>query len=77
MGDLNRARGLAGAPGLHIRASYLLERGMWRATCRDCGWHTEDVDRRRAASRFRLHHLEAIEVIDLTDQGGLSRQISR
>ena len=49
----------------HVRAAYILERGAWRATCRDCGWHTTDPSRRRAAAMFRLHHKEATDVIDL------------
>jgi len=56
----------------HVRAAYILERGAWRATCRDCGWHITDPSRRRAAALFRLHHKEATEVIDLRGAGDLA-----
>lgn len=44
----------------HARADYTLERGMWRAVCKGCGWWTTDGSRRRAAARFRGHHREVI-----------------
>ena len=37
------------------RATYIRERGIWYATCRNCGWQTSDVQRRRAMSSFRVH----------------------
>jgi len=37
------------------RASYILERGSWHATCQGCGWHTSSPKRQVAASVFRLH----------------------
>jgi hypothetical protein len=37
------------------RADYILERGLWRVSCRVCGWKAVDADRRRLASRFRFH----------------------
>ena len=40
---------------LHARADYMLEMGVWSATCRSCGWRTADPSRRRAAMRFRSH----------------------
>jgi hypothetical protein len=39
------------------RASYILERGHWNATCRDCGWQTSSPKRQLAASLFRVHIL--------------------
>jgi hypothetical protein len=43
------------SPPIRHRASYIFERGIWRATCRCCGWQTSDPDRRRANSLFRMH----------------------
>ena len=37
------------------RASYTLERGVWTATCRVCGYTTRDVSRGRAAAAFLVH----------------------
>lgn len=37
------------------RANYTLERGMWRATCRKCGFTLTDVSRQRAMSLYRAH----------------------
>jgi hypothetical protein len=37
------------------RPDYILERGIWRVTCRDCGWKATDPARRILASRFRFH----------------------
>jgi hypothetical protein len=37
------------------RGIYTLERGVWQATCRECGWGVAHVDRRRAATQFRTH----------------------
>jgi hypothetical protein len=45
---------LAGCRTIH-RASYILERGMWNATCRGCGWQTSSPKRQLTASVFRLH----------------------
>jgi hypothetical protein len=39
----------------HARASYTLERGVWTATCRICGYTTRDVSRGRAAGAFLVH----------------------
>ena len=48
------------------RASYILERGLWRATCRACGWQVSDEQRRRACAMFRSHITAQRErVIDL------------
>jgi hypothetical protein len=54
------------------RASYTLERGVWIATCRSCGWRARDEQRRQAATLFRQHitdmrELPVATVIDLTD----------
>ena len=43
------------------RATYILERGVWYATCRACGWNTSDVLRRRARSSFLIHIQERRE----------------
>ena len=40
----------------HLRATYSFELGTWKATCRACGWQVSDPNRRRAVSRYRLHH---------------------
>ncbi len=37
------------------RADYVLDRGVWRATCRVCGLKLSDADRRQVASQFRQH----------------------
>jgi hypothetical protein len=44
------------------RATYILECGTWRATCRECGWSTSDAQRRRAATLFRVHIQDAREI---------------
>ena len=41
-------------PASH-RGRYILERGIWRATCEDCGWSVQGATRRRAATVFRAH----------------------
>jgi hypothetical protein len=46
------------------RATYILECGTWRATCRECGWSTADGQRRRAATLFRVHIQDARELND-------------
>jgi hypothetical protein len=37
------------------RADYLLDRGVWYAKCRCCGFQVAHDARRRAAAEFRLH----------------------
>jgi hypothetical protein len=37
------------------RATYILEMGVWRATCRACGYSVTDPRRRQAAAVFRNH----------------------
>jgi hypothetical protein len=37
------------------RADYVLDRGVWKATCRVCGFKLSDPDRRQVASQFRQH----------------------
>lgn len=53
------------------RAEYILERGIWRATCKVCGWGTSDPARRQAAALFRQHwhtaRAQARVTIDLRD----------
>jgi hypothetical protein len=41
--------------GERHRATYILELGVWRATCRACDYSTTDPNRRRVASVFRNH----------------------
>jgi hypothetical protein len=57
-------------------ATYVLERGVWRATCRVCRFEVTDSDRRRANGLFRNHIREVQsavldvrepEITDLTD----------
>lgn len=45
----------------HKRADYILERGMWKASCRACRWTVESPDRQRAAVMFRAHHREMLK----------------
>jgi hypothetical protein len=51
--DIYEARPASGRSG--HRASYILERGRWTATCRGCGWQATSAKRQVAASMFRLH----------------------
>ena len=53
------------------RATYLLERGVWRATCNACGQQFADPDRRRLNRVFRTHVQERRDMIDLTDNASL------
>ena len=70
--ELNEDREEAGGDKVAAshRASYLLEFGTWKATCRTCGWTVRDAQRRQAASRFRMHIRDA-RLIDLSDPAGL------
>ena len=45
----------------HRRADYILERGMWKASCRACRWTVENADRQRAAVMFRAHHRDVLK----------------
>lgn len=56
------------SPGTH-RATYILEFGTWKATCRTCGWTVRDAQRRQAASRFRMHIRDA-RLLDLAGAAG-------
>lgn len=47
------------AVGTCNRASYIFERGQWRATCRTCGHQVLHPSRRSAAALFRMHGGEA------------------
>lgn len=47
----------------HRRADYILERGMWKASCRACRWTVENADRQRAAVMFRAHHREMLKIL--------------
>ena len=49
------------------RATYVLERGVWRATCNACGQQFADPDRRRLNQVFRCHVQERRDMIVLTD----------
>ena len=44
----------------HKRADYILERGMWKAVCRDCRFTVEHADRQRASILFRGHRREIL-----------------
>ena len=48
------------------RASYLLELGTWRATCKGCGWTATDRQRRQVAAIFR-NHIRDARLIDLNE----------
>ena len=37
------------------RADYTLERGVWHATCKACGFQVSDMTRQRAAGAYREH----------------------
>ena len=50
--------------GTAHRATYTLELGVWRATCRECGHSVTDPVRNRAASTFR-DHIRRCAVVDL------------
>jgi len=39
----------------HHRASYILERGIWSARCRVCGFTAKEVKRSAAATSFLAH----------------------
>ena len=41
------------------RASYRLEVGVWKATCKVCAWEVRDPVRRQAATLFRRHIVAA------------------
>ena len=41
--------------GTAHRGTYILEFGVWRATCKECGWAVTDPQRRQAAALFRRH----------------------
>jgi hypothetical protein len=41
------------------RASYRLEVGVWKATCKVCGWEVRHPVRRQAATIFRRHIVAA------------------
>jgi hypothetical protein len=51
------------AAGERHHAYYILERGVWRATCRLCGHTITDPGRRRAAALFRNHIRDATTLI--------------
>ncbi len=40
---------------VHHRASYILERGVWSARCRVCGFTAKEVKRSAAATSFLAH----------------------
>ena len=69
--DDARSQGAADAD-THKRADYILERGMWRAACRDCRYSVQHADRQRASILFRSHQRQVrldrehnAEVVDL------------
>lgn len=50
------------------RASYILERGVWSARCRLCGFTTRDIKRSVAATSF-LSHIRAMRLELRADEG--------
>ncbi len=50
--------------GTRHRGTYILEFGLWKATCKECGWVVTDPQRRQAAALFR-RHIRQSELIDL------------
>lgn len=73
-GDVRVGTGLPSKRSEH-RANYTLERGVWHATCKLCGYQVSDFTRQRAAASYREHIREerlsspqlSQFVIDLTD----------
>ena len=57
------------ATPLH-RATYTLERGVWSATCRTCGFTVKDINRSRAATWF-LTHIRAVRLQRRADEAEL------
>jgi hypothetical protein len=61
----------------HHRASYILERGIWSARCRVCGFTAKEVKRSAAATSF-LAHIRATRLelrtndVDAIDLEGLA-----
>jgi hypothetical protein len=53
------------------RASYTLERGVWSATCRICGFTAKDKSRSRAATWF-LAHIRSVRLELRADPGTTS-----
>ncbi len=53
----------------HLRATYSFELGTWKATCRACGWQVSDPNRRRAVSRFRMHHKDLAAALQAEPPG--------
>jgi hypothetical protein len=51
--------------GTRHRGTYILEFGVWRATCRECGWAVTDPQRRQAAALFR-RHIRQVDIIGLS-----------
>jgi hypothetical protein len=51
--------------GPHRRATYILEMGVWRATCRTCSHTVTDPRRRQAAALFRNHTRDADQTTEL------------
>ncbi len=45
--------------GMHHRAGYVLEMGLWRATCLTCGYSVTALQRRQAAMEFHNHARDA------------------
>lgn len=45
-------------------ATYILEFGVWRATCRVCDWTISHPQRRHAAAMFRAH-INQTRVVDV------------
>jgi hypothetical protein len=56
------------AVSAHHRASYILERGVWSARCRVCGFTAKEVKRSVAATSF-LAHIRATRLELRTNDG--------
>jgi hypothetical protein len=61
-------------PEMPHHATYLLIRGVWRATCRVCNFEVSDPDRRRASSMFRMH-IRDVKTVDLRQPSGDEEKI--
>lgn len=63
------------------RATYILERSVWKARCRLCGCEVSDPHRSQAAALFRQHiraarigeAVTAASIIDLRDGAPLAK----
>jgi hypothetical protein len=59
------------AVNAHHRASYILERGVWSARCRVCGFTAKEVKRSAAATSFLAHIRASRLELRADDIGGI------